>query len=179
MTTITILAMHGAPPLDFPPTELAEFFNLHTRFERTSQDPKYPGQDSHTRKLIDRYLELDSKMCYWPRTRGNDPFYAASMDMARSLSNELGHEVIVGFNEFCAPTLDEAFEKAASLDPVKVIVITPMMTRGGEHAEKDIPQAVELAKQRYPNITFIYAWPFEEQDITRFLSDHVRNFYKP
>jgi hypothetical protein len=31
MKAVIVLAMHGAPPLDFPEEELGEFFNLHSR----------------------------------------------------------------------------------------------------------------------------------------------------
>ena len=36
MSSIVILAMHGAPPNDFPAREMAEFFALHGRLEHAA-----------------------------------------------------------------------------------------------------------------------------------------------
>jgi sirohydrochlorin cobaltochelatase len=114
----------------------------------------------------------------WPRTVQNDPFYAGSQDLARHLRRETGLEVVVGFNEFCAPTLDEAFDQAAARSAEKIIVITPMMTRGGGHSAVDIPAAIREAQQRHPQKKFIYAWPFASEDIAGFLASQVARFLK-
>ena len=37
--------------------------------------------------------------------------------------------------------------------PGKVLVVTPMMTRGGEHVEREIPAAVARARRRHPGRT--------------------------
>jgi sirohydrochlorin cobaltochelatase len=55
----------------------------------------------------------------------------------------------------------------------KIIVTTTMMTRGGEHAERDIPQALSRARQKHPGVEIIYAWPFETTGIARFLAGHI------
>ena len=81
----------------------------------------------------------------------------------------------MGFNEFCAPSLDDTFSKATARGAEKVIVVTPMMTRGGEHAEVDIPRAVEAAQARYPKIPIIYAWPFRVSDVASFLATQIVN----
>jgi hypothetical protein len=58
------------------------------------------------RAMIERYYtKLDARIRTWPRTAENDPFHAASQDLAAQLSQETGCEVIVGYNEFCAPDL--------------------------------------------------------------------------
>ena len=168
MKTIVILAMHGAPPNDFPKHELAEFFSLYGSPEHTSET------DSVAPKH--RYAELEASIRAWPRTEQNDPFYHASQDLAIHLSRATGHEVIVGFHEFCAPNLDEALEQAITQGVDKVIVITPMMTRGGEHSEVDIAAAVERAKTLHPDIPIIYAWPFEVSEIAQFLASQIARF---
>ena len=81
--------------------------------------------------------------------------------------------MIVGFNEFCAPSLDEALDQAAARGPVQVRVVTPMMTRGGEHAESDIPAAVEAARGRHPGVAFVYTWPFPVSEVARFLAEQM------
>ena len=68
-------------------------------------------------------------------------------------------EVVVGFNEFCAPDLAQALDEAAARGAGQVVVTTPMMTTGGEHAEQDIPAAIDQAPARHPQVTFDYAWP--------------------
>ncbi len=167
---VVVLAMHGAPPLDFPKPELVEFMSLKARLEHSSADEE--------RAIRLRYQELEAKMRHWPRTVQNDPFYSGSQDLARHLRRETGLEVVVGFNEFCGPTLDEAFDQAAGRGAEKIIVLTPMMTRGGAHSAVDIPAAIRAAQQRHPQKKFIYAWPFASEDIAAFLASQVARFLK-
>jgi sirohydrochlorin cobaltochelatase len=48
-----------------------------------------------------------------------------------------------------------------------------MMTPGGEHAEEDIPSAIQRAQKRHAALKFIYAWPFKAEDVARFLAIQV------
>jgi sirohydrochlorin cobaltochelatase len=161
METILVLAMHGSPPNDFPRRELGEFFALHGRLEH--------ADGTERQALARRHDELHAKMRAWPRTAENDPFWAASVELAQALAEATGAEVMVGFGEFCGPSLDEVLDQAAT-KARKVVVVTPMMTRGGEHAEQDIPAAMRRAEGRHPDCTFRYAWPFEVSEIARFLA---------
>lgn len=168
MSSIVILAMHGAPPNDFPAREMAEFFALHGRLEHAAGPEREP--------LERRHEELHARMRAWPRTPQNDRFWAASFEMADQLSRATGQEVLVGFNEFCAPTLEEALDQAVARDADKVVVLTPMMTRGGQHAEVDIPAAIQLAQERHPETLFEYAWPFPMDEIAGFLASQIASF---
>jgi sirohydrochlorin cobaltochelatase len=159
--------MHGLPPRDFPKAEPAELFGLHARLGGSS-----PGDRS---ELARRYEDLDGRVRAWPRTAENDPFYSGSQALAARLGRETGLPVLVGFNEFCAPGLDEALDRAAGA-AADVVVLTPMMTAGGDHAEIDIPAAIERARSRHPDVHFVYAWPFEVPEVARFLGKHVRRF---
>jgi sirohydrochlorin cobaltochelatase len=165
---VIVLAMHGAPPLDFPKPEMAEFFGLHAGIGHGE------GAAQDAARL--RYKELEAKMRAWPRTPRNDPFYAGSLDLAEHLRRASGLEVVVGFNEFCAPTLDEALNRAAETAVETIIVVTPMMTRGGEHSALDIPEAIRRTQAKHPARRFIYAWPFDTEDIARFLASQVSQF---
>ena len=89
------------------------------------------------------------------------------------LSEATGCEVIVGFNEFCAPSVDDALSHAIARRAEKVIVVTPMMTRGGEHAEVEIPTAVKTAQAQHPEIPIIYAWPFGVSEVASFLAAQI------
>jgi sirohydrochlorin cobaltochelatase len=165
MKTVVVLAMHGSPPRDFPKAQVALVVGLHMWLERAS---------GLVRAMIELYhTRLDTRIRTWPRTAENDPFHAASQELAAQLSQEAGYKVIVGYNEFCAPSLDEALDQAAAQGAERVIVVTPMMTPGGEHAEEDIPAAIRRAEERHPGITFVYAWPFKVEDVAQFLAIQV------
>ena len=112
-------------------------------------------------------------MCAWSRTERNDAFYAAFHSLAEKLSLATGWDVIVGLNEFCGPRLGDALDQAVARGADKIIVITPMMTTGGEHAEIDIPAAIEQGQQRHPDIEFRYAWPFDIDQVAPFLRTQV------
>jgi len=164
---VVVLAMHGVPPADFPKRELDEFFALHAKVDHTAV-AEGPGYE--------RYVELETSLRHWPRTEDNDPYHAASLKLGRALSSAAGCEVIVGFNEFCAPSLDEALDRAVASGASSVLVVTPMMTGGGEHSERDIPAAVSRARERYPGRRIVYAWPFPVADVAAFLAGQVRQF---
>ena len=162
-----VLAMHGAPPTDFPKRELGEFFGLHMRLEHglLAEEEAAP--------LRRRCAALERTMLDWARDEANDPFFAASHQLADALRRSTGLDVIVGFNEFCAPDLGEALDQAVAQGAQRVLVVTPMMTPGGEHAEIDIPAAIEAARQRHREVDFRYAWPFETADVAAFLAKQV------
>jgi sirohydrochlorin cobaltochelatase len=168
MSIAVVLAMHGIPPKDFPREEMMELFGLHHRLQHVS------GHELEVLKK--QHDELEEKMRQWPRNQENDPFFYASLEVARKMEDILGEKVLVGFNEFCAPTIEEAIEEAVSLSTDKVIVLTPMMTKGGEHSEKDIPRAIERARKKHPRIEMVYAWPFDTDEVGKFLAEHVRRF---
>jgi sirohydrochlorin cobaltochelatase len=156
--------MHGEPPEDFPKEEFGEFFRLHAQVEMGRlQDPQ----------RRERYAELDARIRNWPRTAGNDPFYAGSQAMADQLRKATGKEVIVGFNEFCGPSIDEALEQAVARKVAKVIIITPMMTPGGGHSEIEIPALAKRARDRHPDISIVYAWPFNLSKVAQFLAEQI------
>ncbi len=165
MKTIIVLAMHGAPPDDLPKLQVALLVGLHMSLEHIT---------GPVRALLERYhTKLDAKIRTWPRTAQNDRFYTASNELAARLGQAAGCEVVVGFNEFCAPSLDEALDQAAAQGADEIVVVTPMMTPGGEHSEQDIPASIRRAEGRYPSVAFVYAWPFEVDDVARFLATQI------
>jgi sirohydrochlorin cobaltochelatase len=167
MKTMLVLAMHGAPPKDFPKNELAEMMGLHHRLEQAF--------NSDQAELKRRYAELNYKVCTWPRTPYNDPFYTGSTALARHLEIASGLPVVLGFNEFCAPSMDETLEQAVS-QAEEVLVVTPMMTRGGEHSEHDIPASIQRVQDRHPDVKIQYVWPFDITEVARFLAEQLKRF---
>ena len=162
--TVIVLAMHGEPPNDFPRDEFASFFALHARLH-------YAGAADDD--LHHRYAVLDAKMRGWARTAENDPFYVASQQMAKQLRETTGLEVVVGFNQFCGPTVEQAIEKAVARKAENIVVITPMMTPGGIHAEIQIPAAVKQAQERHSGVSIRYAWPFDLSEVAEFLAKRI------
>lgn len=158
---VIVLAMHGVPPKDFPRPELMEYFRLSLKAEDNSSSLS-PSEAA-------RLAELETKMRSWPRNEANDPFYAGSVKISQALASLAGCEVVLGFNEFCSPSVEEALEVACSRKPETILVLTPMLTPGGEHAAREIPASIERVKARHPEIKIIYSWPFEPEDIARFL----------
>jgi len=166
--TLILLVMHGVPPSDFPPDELNEFFGLAGRL-RHAAPAERPALESRRRALEDR-------MRHWPRTPQNDPFYFASLELAEGLGAAAGLEVRLAFNEFCAPDIGTALEGIASERGGRILVVTTMMTRGGEHSETEIGRAIEAARRRHPGIEISYAWPYETGEVAEFLAAHIRRF---
>ena len=168
MKTVIILAMHGMSPKDFPRNEVVELNNLHNKLELES--------GAERESLEKRRRELDLKVRQWPRNAINDPYHAASQSLGRHLARASENDVIVGFNEYCAPSLDECFDMAVSKGAEQVIVVTPMMTRGGSHSETDIPEVIRAAKKKHPKLTVLYAWPFDDSQIAEFLASQIQKF---
>jgi sirohydrochlorin cobaltochelatase len=168
MKTMILLVMHGVPPSDFPPEELNEFFGLAGRLRRAAP--------AERQALEQRQQALEKKMREWPRTPENDPFYFGSLELSGSLSAASGLEVRLGFNEFCAPDIDTALAAMAGEGAGRILVVTTMMSRGGEHSETEIKQAIDTARRRHPGIEIIYAWPYETREVAGFLAEHIRRF---
>ncbi len=168
MATKIVLVMHGMPPNDFPEEDVVELVGLHRMIEGSGGDI--------SKHVIDRFNTLDAKVRNWPRDAENDPFWDASLRLATEISSETRCNVVVGFNEFCAPSVTDAIEIASQSSPARIVVTTPMMTPGGEHSEGDIPEAIEKARGRFEGIEIVYAWPFSLSDVAGFLSSQVRKY---
>lgn len=167
MKTAIVLVMHGVPPSDFPRREIAELMALKNRLEHGAvPPPERPAAEA-------RFAELDARVRNWPRHAENDAFYMASQELAVELARATGDQVLLGFNEFCAPMLPAALDAAAATGAARVVVITPMVTRGGEHSEVEIPADVEAARGRHPDVEFVYAWPYAMADVAAFLAARI------
>ncbi|MGC8879503.1 MAG: sirohydrochlorin chelatase [Anaerolineae bacterium] len=167
MKTIIVLAMHGALPNDLP-QQVDMLFALRAQLKRARPEERA--------RLEEQLRVLDRQVRTWPRTATNDPFYAASRAIADQLSHLTGREVVLAFNEFCAPDVEEGLDIAVQRGAQRVIVLTPMLTRGGSHAEREIPATIARARQRHPEVTFLYAWPFSDEAIARFLAAQIAQF---
>jgi len=149
MKTVVVLAMHGLPPSDFPKNQFAEYMNLHAKYRS--------GDTNIDAETEERHTSLEKRIRYWPRTRLNDPFYTASLDIAEQLSTDTCCPVILGFAEFCAPDLDEAFDEAVSKGAEQIVVVTPEMAHEGIYPDLDVNHAVNRGKKRHPAVRIICA----------------------
>src|SRR3989304_8570727 len=100
--TAIVLAMPGVPPRDFPPAEMAEFFRLHAKIG-------HRGLGDEASRA--RYAELEQRLRGWPRTPANDPFHDASLALGAALERGTAMKVVVAFNEFCDPDVDEGLRQ--------------------------------------------------------------------
>ncbi|MCG3177264.1 MAG: hypothetical protein MOGMAGMI_02232 [Candidatus Omnitrophica bacterium] len=166
--SVVLLVMHGAVPADFPESERAEFFRLKARYGHAHGGPAADPQER-------RFRELDLRMRSWRRTHSNDLFWASSTELAAHLGRELGMEVRVAFNEFCDPDIASAIEALAREGRRRVYVATPMLTRGGVHSEREIPEEIRKARNAYPDLTLEYVWPIDPAETAVFLAARIRH----
>ena len=179
MTEMIVLVMHGAPPKDFPPLETREYFTLHGILgeEHAHGHGHSPhAEDAEHIENEQRFAKLDERMRNWPRNAGNDPFFAGSETLANELARTTGLEIILAFNEFCAPSMEGALDLAVSKGAERIFAITPMMTSGGGHSEEDIPSALAVARERHSSVEFIYSWPYPPEKVAQFLAAQIARF---
>jgi sirohydrochlorin ferrochelatase len=162
--TMIVVANHGTPPADFPRNERAEFSMLNAKDQRGELDAKSKQ----------RLEELSKKMRAWPRSEKNDPYLKSTHELAAAMKKKMGCEVLVGYNDFCDPSVEDVCNRAAELGAKRVFVITPMIMAGGKHSEIDIPGQMHSAAQKHPDVQFIYVWPVPMQDIVEFLSGQIQ-----
>jgi sirohydrochlorin cobaltochelatase len=54
-----------------------------------------------------------------------------------------------------------------------------MFTPGGVHSEVEIPDILHHIREKHPQVTIKYAWPFDASLIAQVLNEHVRPFMPP
>ena len=176
--TVIVLAMHGNIPSDFPKADLARYFKIHQHSEAEESAGKHHshvGDSGHGHDHKEAHA-LEQKLRNWPRNKTTDPFYWGSVNLQKAMSARLGAPVLLSFNEFCAPTIEDAIQAAVEQHQAnRVLVVTPMLTQGGGHSEKDIPRAIERAKRRLgdSNVAIDYVWPVAEEKVAAFLAEQV------
>ena len=156
MKRFVILVGHGGVPTDCPPTLVAEF---------KKAEAKAAAQHGPTPELA----AADKKLRSWPRTPQTDPYKWGLEAIAASLAQK-GFTVLPAYNEFCAPSLEDAFEDAVRQGAADISIITTMFTRGGIHSEREIPALVNTLKSKHPGVTVNYRWPFDLNLVASFLA---------
>jgi len=160
-----ILVGHGGIPRDCPQDLVTRLKRLEGQ-RRAAKQP--PSQEE---------LELDHKIRRWPRTKETDPYQSGLEAVGDALRQELnGALFAMAYNEFCAPTLEEAVQDLVKQGATAITVLTTMFTPGGSHSEVEIPEILDQLRPLYPTVELRYAWPFDLQLIGKTLSEQLRRW---
>jgi sirohydrochlorin cobaltochelatase len=158
-----ILVGHGGLPSDIPNEVVEKFMRLHkTRVKAGGE-------------ATDAEIGLDNTIRRWERTPESDP-YKSGLELLASHMKPLlnGFTLKTAYNEFCYPTIEEAVEELATENFSKIVLVTTMITRGGSHSEREIPEELEVLRKKFKNIDINYAWPFDMDTFALFLATHVK-----
>jgi sirohydrochlorin ferrochelatase len=160
-----VLVGHGGIPKDCPQDLVAKFKRLEAQRRAAHAAPSKEE------------LELDQTIRRWPRTQETDPYRSGLEAVAARLRPKLdGILFALAYNEFCAPTLEEAVESLIEQGAGVITVTTTMVTPGGSHSEIEIPETLARLRPRHPGIDLRYAWPFDTDLIAETLLEQVRRF---
>ena len=160
-----VLVGHGGIPKDCPQELVARLERLEAQ-RRAAHTP--PSQEE---------IELDGRIRRWPRTPQNDPYRVGLEAVAAHLRQRLdGALFALAYNEYCAPTLQEAVEELAGKGATDITVITTMFTPGGSHSEIEIPEILSELSAKHPGIAMRYAWPFDLNLVAETLAEQLRRW---
>ncbi len=155
-----VLIGHGGTASDTPRAAVAELKRLEGERQARRETEMSP-----------REAELDKLVREWPRSPETDPYKYGVEEIARALAPKLGgRELVVAYNEFCAPSVEDAIEGLVNRGFTRISLVSTMFTRGGIHAECEIPGIVIASRKKHPGVVVEYAWPFDASAIADFLS---------
>jgi sirohydrochlorin cobaltochelatase len=160
-----ILVGHGGLPSDIPSEMVEKFMRVHK------------GRIKAGGPITDHEIQLDTSIRKWKRTPENDPYKTGLESLALHMEPMLeGHILKTAYNEFCYPAIEDAVDELANENVSKIIIITTMITRGGSHSEKEIPEELHALCSKHPNIDIQYAWPFSMDAFALFLTTPIKEF---
>lgn len=160
-----VLVGHGGIPKDCPQELVTRMKRLEAQ-RRAARMPPTPEE-----------LELDRKIRRWPRTAATDPYQSGLEAVAVALRAHLdGMLLAIAYNEFCAPTLEEAVEDLIAQGATEITVATTMFTPGGSHSEVEIPEIIDHLRPKHPGVDLRYAWPFDLKLVANTLAEQVKRF---
>ncbi len=160
-----ILVGHGGLPKDCP-REIIQQFKQLERERKTSGKP-----------VTAQERDLEKRIREWPRTAENDPYKAGLEQLAERLEPLLeGADLVLAYNEFCAPTVEDAVADLAMRKVSHITVVPTMLTPGGSHSEIEIPEILDDLRVRHPSLEIRYAWPTDLDLMARMLANHLKKF---
>lgn len=163
-----VLIGHGGTARDTPKPIIGELKRLEAERQARREIVMSP-----------REAELDKLVREWPRTKDNDAYKLGVDLIASALAPKLGgRKLVAAYNEFCAPSVEDAIDGLVKEGYTRISLISTMYTRGGIHAECEIPGIVTEATKRYPGVLVEYAWPFDPDFIADFLAAQLGRVLK-
>jgi sirohydrochlorin ferrochelatase len=157
-----ILVGHGGVPTDCPYELVMRLKGLEAQRQAAGRAPSAEEVD------------LDARIRHRPRTPQTDPYRAGLEALATALRPLLnGAPLVIAYNEFCTPTLEEAAAALIAAGTTSIVVIPSMLTPGGVHSEIEIPETLDRLRQRYTDIEMRYAWPVDLSLVARMLADQL------
>lgn len=160
-----VLVGHGGVPRDYPYDLVRKMKALERQREASGGGPS------------SEELELDKKIRNWPRTPETDPYKVGLESLGVQLEPLLkGTLFKLAYNEFCSPTLESAVAELISWGAQEITVIPSMLTPGGSHSEREVPQTIDTLRSKYPDILLKYAWPFDLSRVSQMLADQLSRF---
>jgi len=160
-----LLVGHGGIPKGYPQ-------DLITKLKRLEAQRRAIGAPMSSEEL-----ELDAKVLTWPRTPQTDPYQAGLEALGAAMKPLLNGSLFgLAYNEFCGPTLAEGIEDLIRQGARSITVVSTMFTPGGSHSEIEIPEELEELRRKHPGVTLTYAWPFNLEQVSRMLMEHIQRF---
>jgi sirohydrochlorin cobaltochelatase len=160
-----LLVGHGGIPKDYPREYVTKLKTLEARRRAGRTEPTVEE------------VELDRRIRQWPRTPETDPYQAGFEALATQLKGLLkGAHFAIAYNEFCAPTVEEALEEMIQAGITTITVVPSMLTPGGSHSEIEIPESVARLRARFPQVDIRYAWPFDLSAVATMLATQLQRF---
>ena len=160
-----VLVGHGGIPKDYPRELVTKLRGLEAK-RRAGGGPPTPEE-----------VELDTKLRRWPRTPKTDPYQAGLEALADRLKASLNGDLFaIAYNEFCAPTVEEAVDTLIGYGATAITIIPSMLTPGGSHSEIEIPETLAHLRTRHPGVEIRYAWPFDLGQVASMLAGQIQRF---
>lgn len=163
-----MLVGHGGVPRDYPRDRLHRLRGLEAR-RRATEAP-----------VSEEEAALEDELRHWPRTPATDPYQAGLQSLAAQLRPYLAPvRLELAYNEFCAPALAEAVRALAAEGATAIVAVPSMLTPGGVHTEREIPESIDALRVEFPHLDIRYAWPFAPERLASLFVEHLRQFDLP
>lgn len=157
-----VLVGHGGVPRDYPRDRLARLKALEGKRRARGAPP-----DAEE-------AALEAELRDWPRTDATDPYRAGLQRLAARLQPRLGRAALrLAYNEFCAPTLEQAVAELVAGGARAIVVLPSMLTPGGVHSEQEIPETIAALRRMHPDLDLRYVWPFDLDAVAELLAGHA------